>query len=87
MMLFDDSDNFIPTYDVSDRENIIPLVAFIAKKIITLKNSFAISTDSDERIEILTAISFHQSSLIMLCISFFTEDKDITDLAKEIYRT
>jgi hypothetical protein len=44
------------------------------------------SCDNDERNEIQTTLMFYQSALILLTLSFFTEETEITDLAKEIVR-
>ena len=81
-----DDTHFIPTYDRQSNENIVPVSLFVAKKIATLKKSFATSTDADEKDEIVATILFHQSTLLILCLSFFTESPELTDIAKEIFR-
>ena len=78
--------HFIPTYDRQSSDGIIPVVAFVAKRIATLKKSFVTSTDADEKNEIIATLLFHQSTLLMLCLSFFTESPELTDIAKEIFR-
>ena len=78
--------HLLPTYDQSSNENIAPIAIFVAKKIVSLKKSFMTSQDSDERNEIQTTLMFHQSVLLLLCLSFFTETQERTDLAKEIFR-
>ena len=83
--MYEDTHLF-PTYDYHSNESIIPAATFIAKKIVALKKSFMTSQDSDERNEILSTLMFHQSVLLLLCLSFFTEAQELTDLAKEIFR-
>ena len=83
--MYEDTHLF-PTYDYNNNESIIPAATFIAKKIAALKKSFMTSQDSDERNEIQTMLMFHQSVLLLLCLSFFTEAQELTDLAKEIFR-
>ena len=83
--MYEDTHLF-PTYDQSNNENIAPIAIFVAKKIVSLKKSLATSSDSDERNEIQTLLMFHQSVLLLLCLSFFTEAQELTDLAKEIFR-
>ncbi len=83
--MYEDTHLF-PTYNYHNNESIIPAATFIAKKIIALKKSFMTSQDSDERNEIQTTLMFHQSVLLLLCLSFFTETQELTDLAKEIFR-
>jgi hypothetical protein len=87
--MFDEPDadmHFFPTYDRQSTENIVPVAVFVARKIAGLKKSFASSTDADERNEIIAAMVFHQSVLLLLCLSFFTESTELTDIAKEIFR-
>ncbi len=87
--MLDDLDtdtHFFPTYDRQSNESIVPIVMFVAKKIATLKKSFATSTDADEKNEIIATMLFHQSTLLILCLSFFTESPELTDIAKEIFR-
>ena len=81
-----DDTHFIPTYDRQSNESIVPIVVFVAKKIATLKKSFATSTDADEKHEIFATMLFHQSTLLILCLSFFTESPELTDIAKDIFR-
>jgi hypothetical protein len=81
-----DDTHFIPTYDRQSNESIVPIVVFVAKKIATLKKSFATSTDADEKNEIFATMLFHQSTLLILCLSFFTESPELTDIAKDIFR-
>jgi hypothetical protein len=83
--MYEDTHLF-PTYDQSSNENIAPIAIFVAKKIIALKKSFMTSCDKDEQDEIQTTLMFHQSALLLLCLSFFTEPQELTDLAKEIFR-
>ena len=83
--MYEDTHLF-PTYNYHNNESIIPAATFIAKKIIALKKSFMTSQDSDERDEVQTMLMFHQSVLLLLCLSFFTETQELTDLAKEIFR-
>jgi hypothetical protein len=78
--------HFIPTYDIQSNESIVPIAAFVAKRIATLKKSFATSTDADEKSEIVAMLLFHQSILLILCLSFLTESPELTDIAKEIFR-
>ena len=82
----DTDTHFIPTYDRQSNESIVPIVAFVARKIATLKRSFATATDTDEKNEIVATMLFHQSTLLILCLSFFTESPELTDIAKEIFR-
>ena len=84
--MFIEDSHLFPTYQINKNESIIPAAAFIAKKIIALKKSFSTSSDTDEKNEIKAMLLFHQSALLLLCLSFFTEENEITDLAKEIYR-
>ena len=84
--MFIEDQHLFPTYDHHSNECIIPIATFIAKKIVSLKKSFTTSCDSDERNEILSTLMFYQSALMLLTLSFFTEEKELTDLAKEIYR-
>ena len=84
--MFIEDQHLFPTYDHHNNESIIPIATFIAKKIMSLKKSFMTSCDSDERNEILSTLMFHQSALILLTLSFFTEETELTDLAKEVYR-
>ena len=84
--MFIEDQHLFPTYDHNSSESIIPIATFIAKKIVSLKKSFITSCDSDERNEILSTLIFHQSALILLTLSFFTEETELTDLAKEILR-
>ena len=85
--MYDADAHLFPIFERSETESIIPIAAFIAKKIVALKKSFATSTDADEKSEILSTLSFHQSALLLLSLSFLTEEKELTDLAKEIVRT
>lgn len=78
--------HLFPTYDYHNNESVVPAATFIARKIIALKKSFMTSQDSDERDDIQTTLMFHQSVLLLLCLSFFTETQELTDLAKEIFR-
>jgi hypothetical protein len=84
--MFIDDSHLFPAYEINNNASIIPIAAFIAKKIIALKKSFATSNDADEKNEIKSMIMFHQSALLLLCLSFFTEEKELTDLAKEMIR-
>lgn len=83
--MYEDTHLF-PTYELNKNESIIPAAAFVAKKIVALKKSFSSSTDADEKNEIKTMLLFHQSALLLLCLSLFTEEPELTDLAKEIFR-
>ena len=83
--MYEDTHLF-PTYDPSSNESITPIAIFVAKKIVSLKKSLITSCDSDERNEIQITLIFHQSVLLLLCLSFFTEAQVLTDLAKEIFR-
>ena len=85
--MFTEDQYLFPTYDHHSKESIIPLATFIANKIVSLKKSFMTSCDRDERNEILSTLMFHQSALILLTLSFFTEETELTDLAKEICRS
>jgi len=85
-MMFIEDQHLFPTYDHHSNESIIPIATFIAKKIVSLKKSFMTSCDNDERNEIQSTLMFHQSALILLTLSFFLEDAELTDLAKEIFR-
>ena len=84
--MFVEDSHLFPTYEISKNESIIPAAAFIAKKIIALKKSFSTSSDTDEKNEIQIMLTFHQSALLLICLSFLTEENELTDLAKEIYR-
>lgn len=84
--MYNPDTHLFPIYDRCSNESIIPIAAFIAKKIVALKKSYATSTDADERNEIIGMLIFYQSALIILCLSFFTEASELTDLAKEIFR-
>jgi len=87
--MLDDLDtdtHFFPTYDRQSNESIVPVVVFVARKIAGLKKSFATATDADERNEIIAAMVFHQSVLLLLCLSFFTEATELSNIAKEIFR-
>ena len=77
--------HLFPIYDRTTNESIAPIAAFLARKIIALKKSFATSDDADERSEIITMLMFHQSALLLLTVSLLTEETELTDLAKEIY--
>lgn len=83
--MYDDTHLF-PIYDRCSNESIIPIAAFIAKKIVALKKSYVTSTDVDERNEIIASLMFHETTLMLLSLSFFTEASELTDLAKEIFR-
>jgi len=85
--MFIEDQHLFPTYDHHINESIIPIATFIAKKIVSLKKSFVTSCDSDERNEIQSTLIFYQSALILLTLSFFTEETELTDLAKEICRS
>jgi hypothetical protein len=50
--MFSDTHLF-PIYDRATNDSIAPIAAFVAKKIIGLKNSFATSSDADEQNEII----------------------------------
>ena len=86
--MFDDYNNthFIPTYDRQNNESIVPIVSFIARKIASLKKSFVTSNDADEKNEIIATMLFYQSALLILCLSFFTESPELTNIAKDIFR-
>lgn len=84
--MYDDHTLLFPMIERRETENIIPIAVFLARKIAVLKRSFATSNDGDERNEILATLMFHQSALLLLSLSFLTEETDLTDLAKEIYR-
>jgi hypothetical protein len=83
--MYEDS-HYFPTFDRTTNESTIPMVAFIAKKIIALKRSFETSNDVKERCEIQATLIFYQSALLLLCLSYLTEEDELTDLAKEIFR-
>lgn len=83
---FDDDTHIFPTYDRQSTESIIAIATFVGRKIAGLKKSFATSTDADERNEIIATMIFHQSVLLLLCLSFFAESHELTDIAKEIFR-
>ena len=85
--MYADDQYLFPVYDRDTNESIIPIASFIAKKIVALKKSFMTSCDKDERDEIQTMLMFLQSALLLLTLSFFTEEQELIDLAKEIYRT
>lgn len=85
--MYADDQHLFPTYDRNTSDNIIPIASFIAKKIVTLKKSFMTSSDKNERNEIQSTLMFYQSALLLLTLSFFTEEQELIDLAKEIYRT
>ena len=84
--MFDADTHLFPIFERSETESIIPVAAFIAKKIVALKRSFASSNDADEKSEILAALIFHQSALLLLSLFFLTGENELTDLAKEIFR-
>jgi hypothetical protein len=74
------------TYDRRTSERIIPIATFDAKNIVALKKSFSTSNDADEKSEILATLIFHQSALLLLTMSFLTEETELIDLVKEIFR-
>ena len=78
--------HLFPIYDRATNESIAPIAAFVARKIIALKKTFVTSNDADERNEIIAMLMFHQSALLLLTLSFLTEETELTDLAKEIFR-
>lgn len=85
-MYMDEHIHLFPTYDRQTSESVVPVAAFLGKKIVGLKKSFATSDDADERDEIIAMLIFHQSALLLLSLSFLTEETELTDLAKEIFR-
>ena len=82
----DTDTHFILTYDRQSNESIVPIVAFVAKRIATLKKSFVTSTDADEKNEIIATLLFQQSILLILRLSVFTESSELTGIAKDIFR-
>jgi hypothetical protein len=85
--MYADEDIYLfPTYDRQTSESVVPVAAFLGKRIIGLKKSFVTSDDADERDEIIAMLIFHQSALLLLTMSFLTEETELTDLAKENFR-
>lgn len=84
--MFEQTHHIFPIYDQSEKQNILPISEFLAKKIVSLKKSYSTSNDPDEKREIVATLIFHQSALLLLALSFFVESPELTDLAKEIFR-
>ena len=85
-MYYDDNDFIIPTYQENNVEKIIPIAAFIGKKIKANKIAFITSTDGEEKTELLSTMVLAQSSLLLLCMAYFAENNDLVEIAKEIIR-
>jgi hypothetical protein len=84
--MFDKSVHVFPIYDQNENESNIPIAVFLAKKIVALKKSYSTSNDPDEKWEIIATLTFHQSALLLLALSFFVESPELTELAKETFR-
>ena len=78
--------HLFPIYVSAADQSVVSIAAFVARKIVALKKSHATSNDADERNEIVATLMFHQSALLLLTLSCLTEETELTDLAKEIFR-
>ncbi len=91
-MMFDDDEfdgtasHFFPSLPNEKTESVIPIAQFLAKKMRTLNTSFLTSTDSDERLEIVQAMTLCSGSLMLLSLAFFTESQELIEAAKQTYR-
>lgn len=88
--MFDDFDHtpshFIPSFQASAIENVIPVAGFIAKKLRTLNNSFRTSTDYEERQEIMEQMILYSASLSVLHLAYYAESQTLIDASKELFR-
>lgn len=84
--MFESNQHIFPIYDQTERQSIIPIAEFLAKKIVALKKSYSTSDDSEEKREIIATLIFHNSALLLLSLSFFAESPELAELAKEIFR-
>ncbi len=84
--MFEQTHHIFPIYDQTEKQSIIPIAEFLAKKIVALKKSYSTSDDSEEKREIIATLTFHQSALLLLALSFLMDSPELTELAKEIFR-
>lgn len=83
-MYFDD--NFIPEPNKMRTDELIPLVGYIAKKMVSLRNTLNTSTDTEEQIDTISQLILCQSSISLLSLAYITEERDYIDQAKHLYR-
>lgn len=83
-MYFDDG--FIPEPNQIRTDEIIPLVGYIAKTMVALRNTLNTSTDADEQIVTISKLILCQSSISLLSLAYLTEDYEHIEQAKQIYR-
>jgi hypothetical protein len=83
-MYFDDG--FIPEPNQIRNDDIIPLVGYIAKTMVALRNTLNTSTDIDEKIDTISKLALCQSSISLLSLAYLTEDYEHIQQAKHLYR-
>lgn len=84
--MFESNQHIFPIYDQTEKQSIIPIAEFLAKKIVALKKSYSTSDDYEEKREIIATLIFHNSALLLLSLSFFVESPELAELAKETFR-
>lgn len=85
-MYLPENDYYIPAFEENNIQKIIPIAAFIGKKIKANKIAFITSSDADEKTEINASLSMCQSALCLLCLAYISESDDLVEIAKEIIR-
>ena len=79
-------DRFIPMPSSYRLDEIQPVAAFIANKIVALRSTIATSVDDQEKIDSIAAMTMCQSSINLLILAYITEDSSFVEQAKHIYR-
>lgn len=85
-MFYEDNDFIIPAWQENNIEKIIPVAAYIGKKIKADKIAFMTSTDNEEKTQLMAAMVMCQSSLLLLNMAFMAENNELAEIAKEIIR-
>lgn len=77
---------FLPLPPHHRTDEIQPIAAFIARKILTLKRSLSTAQDADEKVELAAQMTMCEISIALLVMAFLTEDSSLIETAKDIFR-
>jgi hypothetical protein len=83
-MYFDNG--YIPEVTTNRLNEIEPATTFIAKKMVTLRNTLATSQDTEEQITTISQLLLCQSSISLLMMAYLTDDYSYVEKSKHLYR-
>lgn len=84
--MFIDDSGYIPDFPSTRITEIVPIAAFISKKMVVLRNTIASSTDTEEKLDALSQLMLCQSSISILFLAYLTEENIYLEQAKHLYR-